>query len=443
MRPGTCCTTLLVIVAVSAIGIGCAERQGAPAVMNAAEPVALDVPERHDATPWVAASGSFVAVTWGATRDGKTDVFLATSRDGGATFSPPVQVNDVAGEARLGGELPPRVSLIPRSDQKNSDIVVLWTARGERTQIKTSRSLDGGRTFVSHAAMQDPSAEGDRGWPALATDQQGNVHTIWLDHRGVAAARSGKHAHGTHTRDPGFDGVAMAQRSGLYYASVAGGRPSGERALAAGVCYCCKTALATGADGALYAAWRHVYPGNLRDIAFTVSRDGGRSFAPPLRVSEDGWAINGCPDDGPSLAAGRDGVLHAVWPTVIGGDAPEGAIFYASTRDGQRFTRRVRVPTPGARPQRPQVLADHRGRIYVAWDDSVFGQRAAALREVLVKADGTVDFGPVVPLTTHSPSMAPVLAPTDRGLVAVWTHSSSPSRVMVGRVEPGSAAAGQ
>jgi len=27
-----------------------------------------------------------------------------------------------------------------------------------------------------------------------------------------------------------------------------------------------------------FAAWRHVYPGNIRDIAFTVSRDGGRTL---------------------------------------------------------------------------------------------------------------------------------------------------------------------
>ena len=74
----------------------------------------------------------------------------------------------------------------------------------------------------------------------------------------------------------------MAQKSGLYYAaSAGGGRCPPERALAMGVCYCCKTALAAGADGALFAAWRHVYPGNLRDIAFSVSRDSGRTFSAP------------------------------------------------------------------------------------------------------------------------------------------------------------------
>jgi hypothetical protein len=67
-------------------------------------PVALDVPSRSNATPWVAAAGSFVAVAWGASAEARADVFVAVSRDGGASFGPPVQVNVVPGEARLGGE---------------------------------------------------------------------------------------------------------------------------------------------------------------------------------------------------------------------------------------------------------------------------------------------------------------------------------------------------
>src|SRR5678815_5207199 len=78
--------------------------------------VTLAVQGRTNSTPWIAASGSFVAVTWGASVEGKGDVYVATSRDSGRTFSAPVQVNAVAGEARLGGEIPPRVALLTRKD---------------------------------------------------------------------------------------------------------------------------------------------------------------------------------------------------------------------------------------------------------------------------------------------------------------------------------------
>ena len=87
----------------------------------------LRVPDRANATPWIAASGDFVAVAWGASAAAKmADVYVAVSRDGGRTFAAPVQVNTVAGEGRLGGELPPRVSLaragtrVPRPIRKSS-----------------------------------------------------------------------------------------------------------------------------------------------------------------------------------------------------------------------------------------------------------------------------------------------------------------------------------
>ncbi len=58
------------------------------------------------------------------------------------------------GEARLGGELPPRVALTPGRGSATPEIVVLWTARGAATAIRTARSRDGGRTFEPPVALQ-------------------------------------------------------------------------------------------------------------------------------------------------------------------------------------------------------------------------------------------------------------------------------------------------
>src|ERR671921_783268 len=49
----------------------------------------LGVPARDNATPWIAADGSLVAVTWGASAGAQSDVFLAVSRDAGMTFDSP------------------------------------------------------------------------------------------------------------------------------------------------------------------------------------------------------------------------------------------------------------------------------------------------------------------------------------------------------------------
>jgi hypothetical protein len=394
------------------------------AALPADDIVSLGVAGRSNATPWVAASGSFVAVAWGGAADGKTDVFVAVSRDGARSFGAPVRVNTTAGEARLSGEMPPRVALHARSGSVDPEIVVLWTARGPATEIKTARSVDGGRTFTTVVTRQSSASPGDRGWPALSLDSRGTAHAIWLDHRGLArpaAETPHQHKHGANT-----DGAATAQKSGLYYAPF-GGTAAAERALTMGVCYCCKTTLVVRASGELFAAWRHVYPGNLRDIAFTASRDGGRSFSEPLRVSEDDWAINGCPDDGPAMAVDSADTIHIVWPTVVGGGTPEGALFYASSRDGRAFSPRVRIPTLGSpKPSHPQIAIDNRQRLVVAWDEAVNGQRVAVTRELRPNGGDRLSFGEPITLSAPGPGVYPVMSAAGDGLVAVWTAGTAP-----------------
>jgi hypothetical protein len=391
----------------------------------------LGVPGRSNATPWIAADGRFVAVAWGATAAGKTDVFVAVSRDSGRTFAPPVQVNTVAGEARLGGELPPRVAIASHPGTTAPEVVVLWTARAGATEIKMARSADGGLTFAQPVVLQSRGAAGDRGWTALSLDRRGAVHAIWLDHRELAAGRANDAARTHREHGAGHDGVAMAQKSGLYYAAVRD-VPGPERELAKGVCYCCKTALATRDGGMIFAAWRHVYPGNLRDIALAVSRDGGNTFGTPVRVSEDNWAINGCPDDGPAMAVDEEGTVHVIWPTVIDGPQPEGALFHTSTRDGRTFSTRTRIPTLGSpKPAHPQVLADGAGRLVVAWDEYVEGKRVGALRRLHLRGDAPPTFGEIISIAIDGPAIYPVLAAAGGEVLAAWSTGGDPSAVKI------------
>lgn len=394
---------------------------GGPAAQTRGD-VTLAVDSATNQTPWVAASGSLVAVAWAATTAGKADIYTALSRDGGLTFSPPVRVNAVVGEARVNGELPPRVALVAKPGAAEPELVVLWNAKSGKAEVKIARSRDGGRTFSAPAPLQGEAAEGERGWHSLTIDSRGTAHAIWIDHRGLvsppgaAPERKGEH-----------DGVAMAQRSGVYYASSAA-TASAERELFKGPCYCCKTAMTTGPDGTMYAAWRHVFAGNLRDMAFTASRDGGKTFSPIVRVNQDGWSINGCPDDGPAMAVDAKGAVHLVWPTVVGGT--EGVLHYAVSRDGRSFSAPVRVPTLGSpKPSHPQIAIAGDGRVVVAWDEVRHGVRGAAFSRMTA---GT--FGPAQSFGTSGPSTYPVLAAGARGLVAAWAAGPPSSATITVRV---------
>jgi len=385
-----------------------------------ANQIALSIPGRTSTTPWVASTGQFVAVVWAASVSGKGDIYVATSRNGGRSFDAPVRVNALAGDARVSGEIAPRVSLRPVAGAP-PEIAVTWNARDTGTAIRTARSKDGGRTFAAPITLQAPGAAGDRGWQASAIDDAGIVHTIWLDHRGMAAAKAADHA--GHKGD--HDGVAMAQRSALYYGPA---RAGAERELFKGVCYCCKTAMVAAPGGVLYAAWRHVFEGNLRDIAFTSSRDGGRTFAPMTRVHQDGWAINGCPDDGPAMAVDAAGTVHMVWPTLLNGT--DGTLLYATAAAGKAFGRPIRVPTLGSpKPSHPQIAIDGAGVPVIAWDEVRDGVRRAAFGRASI-GRGPITFGPIATLSDESGAY-PVLAAVPDGLVAVWT-SGLPDRSVIG-----------
>ena len=368
----------------------------------------LAIPNRANSTPWIAAAGSFVAVTWAAAANGKGDVFLATSRDGGGTFSAPVRVNSVEGTARVSGEIAPRVA-VSAAAGKEPIVTVTWNAKEAATAIKTARSRDGGRTFVEEKNLQKPGAIGDRGWQASTLDARGTLHSIWLDHRAMAAGK----AAGDQSQHKGeHDGVAMAQRSALYYA--ADGMP--ERELFKGVCYCCKTAMASGPKGEIYAAWRHVFAGNMRDMAFTMSRNGGKTFTPLTRVNQDGWSIQGCPDDGPAMAVDAKGTVHLVWPTV---KDEQGVILYATSQNGVTFSTPVRLPTLGGpKPSHPQIAINAAGSAFVAWDEVRDGVRRAAIAPI---------GGRAAPQILGDATSYPVMAATASGLVAAWT-SGPPDR---------------
>jgi hypothetical protein len=363
-------------------------------------PVALGVHGRPNATPSMAAAGRFVAVAWTASMDRAADVFVAVSRDAGRTFGAPVRVNDRPGDALSSAEQAPRVSVTPVAG-KDPMVTVVWATHLESSAILIARSRDGGRTFENAGRVSPPGAAGHRGWPAATNDSHGRSHVVWLDH---------------------------GNGSWLEYRSSP---PAPENAnpparLAEGVCYCCKTTIAARGDGSIFAAWRHVYPDNIRDIAFVASRDSGRTFDKPLRVSHDEWQINGCPDDGPAMAVDRKGAIHLAWPTVVTAPSERKAVFYSVSRDGRTFSPRLELPNLGSgSASHPSIAAGNDGRIAIVWDE----RRDIGLVEM---RDGR--FSRPTPVDASSDGTYPVAAYTSDGLVVAWTAKEAGKSTIALRV---------
>jgi hypothetical protein len=393
-------------------------------------PLTLGVPARGNDHVSAAADGAFVALVWAASAAGATDIYSAVSRDGGASFGAPVRVNAVAGQAAANTEQPPRVVLLP---QRNAppELIVVWTARTSGgTRLLSARSHDGGATFGKSSIVPGSEAAGNRGWHAIAVDRRGQVHAVWLDHRDAAAGESAgahEHQHGTAASRAGGDGVTRAQRSQLYVGTLDGPAAHG---IVRGVCYCCKTALVAGGDGALFLAWRHVYPGNRRDIAFAASRDGGRTFSAPVRVSEDQWVLDGCPENGPALALDDAQRIHVVWPTLVTDRGRETLrLFHASTRDGRTFSARSALPAVGA-AYHPQLVRSPDGTLYVAWDEFVNGGRRLRVARGRPDAAGAVRFEPVQ-VNGGAAAVAPAIAAGATHLIVAWANRASRGEQML------------
>jgi hypothetical protein len=377
---------LTVLVAVGALGVVAAPPEMGADAKAPTSLVGVDGRDNRNAS--LVSLNRFVALAWTATAGKTTDVFVSVSRDG-APFGPPRQVNDQAGDALAGGEQAPRVLLSATAGKSGPALAVVWASHLGASAIRVARSADAGLEFTPAESVSPPGAAGHRGWPAAAADAAGNAHVVWLDH--------------------GNGSWLTARSTSLTTSRSTAAAPS---RVAEGVCYCCKTAIAAGPDRTVYAAWRHVYPGNIRDIAVASSRDGGATFGRPVRVSEDGWELNGCPDDGPALALDASGTLHIVWPTVV--DGSRKAIFYASSRDGRTFTPRREVPGLGSDSRaHPQIAASPDGRVAIVWDE----QRDVALVELREGAFSK----PVVLDDVETDATYPVATYAANRLVIAWT----------------------
>jgi hypothetical protein len=115
--------------------------------------------ERHNGMPVTAVDISggphrgTVYVNWIDERNGDPDVFVASSRDGGRTWTPPVRVND---DAKGNAQMFTWLAVDPVDGALN---LVFHDRRGQSgtmTGVTLARSVDGGKSFVNHNVAVTP-----------------------------------------------------------------------------------------------------------------------------------------------------------------------------------------------------------------------------------------------------------------------------------------------
>lgn len=245
-----------------------------------------------------------------ATHDekGQQNLFMVNTKNIGDSFSGAIPVNSEVGEVSAHGENGPK--LRPGKDR---GMFAAWVGNGD---IKFARSMNFGKSFTPALRVNDDEGKASQSFFSMEVAPDGVIYIAWLDGRDK------------NSEKPGTSSVYMAR-------SVDQGKSFEKNIkISEDICPCCRTALAFGDNGEIFASWRHIYPDNERIIVVASSLDGGKTWGNPVKVTPTGWKINGCAHSGPAMkfVAGK---LYLSWYT---GKGDKASLKFAQSSDqGKSF----------------------------------------------------------------------------------------------------------
>lgn len=341
---------------------------------------------------------------------------------GARGLSPPATAASGAGWLINWADFPSVTRLSPRAMLAHY-LVRRGGKRGGGYDVSFSRSEDGGATWSPAWHPHDDGTETEHGFVSIVPRGQGRALALWLDGRAFAGLEEAE----AETR------AAMQLR-----ASELGAESAATASLVVDdrTCSCCQTsAVAVGED--VLVAYRDRNPDEVRDIALARYTEG--KWSAPTLVHADGWRIEGCPVNGPTVTASGATVAVA-WYTEAG-DRPQVAL--ALSRDGgASFAAPVRVDL--GHPQGRVDVALAGAHAFVSWQE--FAGSAVALRLRAVALDNGA-LGPALVLDEVAAGRAsgfPQLAAHGGELVLAWTtaDAAGQTRVRLAQVTAAAVAAG-
>jgi hypothetical protein len=173
--------------------------------------------------------------------------------------------------------------------------------------VRVALSDDGGDSWRESFLPHRDGSQTEHGFVSMWRTGD-SLSLVWLDGRRYDAAHGGSNEMMLVTTTVGPDGGLGA-----------------ETLLDERICDCCQTSVAHTQLGPAIV-YRDRSPGEVRDIAITRLVDG--AWTDPALVHPDGWQINACPVNGPSISARRSRVAVA-WFTAAG-DRPRVRLAFSS-----------------------------------------------------------------------------------------------------------------
>ncbi|MBC7930431.1 MAG: exo-alpha-sialidase [Rubrivivax sp.] len=288
--------------------------------------------------------------------------------------------------------------------------------------VNVARSLDGGKTWGRPVVPHTDGTQTEHGFVSLLPFAGGRLGAVWVDGRATKDVKEGHDEHDENVPLP----VSMALR---YAAIEADGRLSNEAVLDERICECCQTSAALTSEGAIIA-YRDRSDGEVRDI-YIVRQQGSR-WSQPTALHADGWRINGCPVNGPSVAA--DGRRVAVGWYTEAGSSPRVKIAFSEDA-GANFGVPFEVDD-GDAMGRVDVALLRDGSALVCWMSGAAGGGANKVRRV--SADGALGPVTIIAITDITRSSGfPRMARLGDAAYFAWTQFGKPSFVRMAAADVG------
>ncbi|MFO8098976.1 MAG: hypothetical protein R6T83_05050 [Salinibacter sp.] len=256
----------------------------------------------------------------------------------------------------------------------------------------TQRS--GADAWREPATLHNDSTDAEHGFVSVVPWQTDRLLAVWLD---------GRDLHG---------GGAMTLRGAVVgpQGTVHQRMEIDER-----TCECCATSAVRVGDDAL-VAYRDRSDNEVRDIH--VTRFDGTEWSEPVLLHDDGWQIEGCPVNGPALAAAGDRVAAAWFTMADGQPRVRGAM---SMDGGRHFSEPIDVGTEQPKGRVDIAVLDE-GTAVISWLEST--ERGGTLRARLLRPDSDPEQSvPIARLPSTSRGVGfPKMVHHDGALYHAWVR---------------------
>jgi hypothetical protein len=261
--------------------------------------------------------------------------------------------------------------------------------------IYYASSKDGGKTWSRGANVsKTPGLSND---PAIAAGEGGLLVIVWLD---TSAGEKNPDVWGIHSTDSGktwSKPVDISQTPGVS----------------------AEPAVAVAPGGAVHVVWTDTSEGEKSpDVWYSGSADKGATWSKAFNISQTPGISRQ-----PAVAAGAQGDVYVTWADTSSGEGSPDIYFTASKDGGKTWAKSLDVSNTPGTSSNPDIAADEKG-VYLTWADTSSGQNSPDIYVSASRDRGATFSKPVDISNTEGISSDPAIAVRDGKIAVVWCDSS-------------------